>query len=185
MLKIVKQTKDSIDITLIKNIIQSFNNYHLQNDYPEEISIKDIDSLWTLLGTEELYVVFRNYKLIGFFSHKLHYKNKEISFNIFLSPLACPKSNVSMIKCAVVNSMILFKTHPKEFIHLEFITSHPILASSVKSFIPTINITMITPTRIICYKEIDQNDLNYFKAFTKTYIELETPENYNSYELLR
>lgn len=185
MLKIIKQSKTNLDSSLIKNIMQSFNNYHLQNDYPEELPMQDIEGLWSLLGVEELYIVLRNYKLIGFFNHKIHKANKEVSFEIFLSPLACPKSNVSMIKCAVANSMILFKEHPEEYQCLEFTTNHPILASAVKTFVPTLEVHMLTPSRIICNKEIGPSELRYFEAFIKSYIASDSLENYNSYELLR
>lgn len=184
MLTVTKQSKDNLDKTLIKGIIESYNNYYENNDYKEEVKKLDIEALWNILEVDSLFIVIRNLRFIGFFIIKKHDLNKEISFQIFLSPFACPKSNVSLTKCAVSRCLLEFVDNPS-YIHLEFITSHPLLASAVKTFVPTLEITMITPRHIICHRQIQDRELLYFKSFIKAYIISETPENYNSYELLR
>ena len=184
MLTIIKQSKDTLDKTLIKNIVESYNNYYTNNDYSEEVLKLDMDSLWNIIDVEHLFIVIRNHRFIGFFIIKTHELNKEISFQIFLSSFACPKSNVSLTKCAVSRCLLEFVNNP-EYRYLEFVTGHPLLASAVKDFVPSLEITMITPRHIVCHKEINDSELLYFRTFIKSYMTPETPDNYNSYELTR
>lgn len=185
MLTIIKQSKDTLDKTLIKNIVESYNNYYTNNDYLEEVLKLDIDSLWNIIDVENIYIVVRNYRFIGFFIIKTHDANREVSFQIFLSSFACPKSNVSLTKCAVSSCLLMFTQNPGKYSFLEFVTGHPLLASAVKTMVPTLEITMITPRHIVCHREIQDQELNYFRTFIKSYMIPETPENYNSYELTR
>ena len=67
MLTIIKQSKDTLDKTLIKNIVESYNNYYTNNDYSEEVLKLDMDSLWNIIDVEHLFIVIRNHRFIGFF----------------------------------------------------------------------------------------------------------------------
>lgn len=181
---IEKYTKDNLDENLIKNVVKSYNNYYELNNYEEDIGSLEHKKLWEILGVNSLYTVIKDNRFLGFFILKIHTTNQEISFQIFLSPLACPKSNMSLIKAAMSKSFSLFLQYPEKYKHFEFISGHPILVTTVKTLLPKISSYMINPNHIVCYKEIKEEDLLYIKNFLTSYTKTDDYK-YNSYELLR
>lgn len=182
LLNILKQTRENISSRLTKDIILSFNNYNEQNNIDDEIT--SIDELFDSITSNEIYVVLKNYKFIGIFFHTFDDINKEISFKIFIHPRACPKSNVSLIKCATTNTFIKFLDNRPAYDKFEFATNHPILASTVKMFLPSLEVTNVLSEMIICFKKISDKDYSYFSNFIRSYTVSNT-QNYDDYELTR
>ena len=62
-------------------LIDSFNKFYRQNNYRYEIKEKsNLKEFWSLLDLEEVHIVLKQNKFIGFFINKIHTSNQEISF---------------------------------------------------------------------------------------------------------
>lgn len=161
-------------------LIDSFNKFYKQNNYRYEIKEKsNLKEFWSFLDLEEVHIVLKQNKFIGFFINKIHTSNQEISFQLFSHPLSCPMSLRSITKAALFRSFMLFLDSPGEFTNLEFITWHPSLVTIIKTFIPDVEITMINSNNIICYKAVNYELLTSFRVLLLKYLDLKDIQQYN------
>ena len=165
-------------------VIESYNKYRKYNDFSSEVqNRKDLKEFWDLIKSNEIHLVLRQNKFIGFFINTYHNKNKEISFKVFAHPLACPMSIRSITKAALFRSFIVLIEN-KDIVNLEFVTWHPSLASAIKVFIPDLKITMINSSTIICSKEVVKKDLENFSTILLKYLDSTQQLKKNHYKIL-
>ena len=148
-------------------LINAYNYTYKNNDFSEEITDNNLETFWNYLHTDTVQIVLRQNKFIGFFFNKINSINKEITFFLFIYSQACPMSSRSLIKCAVIRSLLISFKNKKDINKLEFFTWHPSLIHVARNIIP-ITTHMITSDYIVCYLPFD----NLLEDLTKNKLKL-------------
>lgn len=163
-------------------LLDSYNNTRTNNDYTEEAL--NLDDFWRILDLEEIHIVLKQNKFIGFFIRLFNEINKEISFKIFVYSRACPMSLRSLTKCATISVLVYYFKNNTNIEKLEFTTWHPSLVNVVKNFI---NITThyITSDHIICYISLSDIDKQALEHLLKEYTKEDISNiNYDSFKVI-
>ena len=148
-------------------LINAYNYTYKNNDFSKEITDNNLETFWNYLSTDTVQIVLRQNKFIGFFFNKINSINKEITFFLFIYSQACPMSSRSLMKCAVIRSLLISKKKKKDINKLEFFTWHPSLIHVARNIIP-ITTHMITSDYIVCYLPFD----NLLEDLTKNKLKL-------------
>lgn len=154
-------------------LINAYNYTHKNNDFSEKILNNDLESFWNFLGTDTVQIVLRQNKFIGFFVNKINTINKEITFFLFMYSQACPMASRSLMKAAVIRSLLIVFNNKNNLIDkLEFFTWHPSLVHVARTIIP-ITTHMITSDYIVCYLSFDNSLEDLTKDKLKLYLGVE------------
>ena len=187
MLEIITINKDDNkeynDIHWKDLVIDSFNNFHKQNDYQNEIN-KNFEEFWSTLNVEKIHLVLRQNKYIGFFINTYNKINKEISFKLFSHPRSCPMSLRSITKAAIIRVLLELKLNITDYNTLEFVTWHPSLLQVVKQLIPDVTIHMLNSNYIIGIKIFSINEVENINTVVSKYIDITEQYNNDFYKII-
>lgn len=148
------KNKDYIEKHFGQLLLDSYN-YDCSNYKQKEV--RDVQSIFSSLQTDEIYVVFRHSKFIGFFINPVI--NNQISVKVFRFSFACPMSSRSLMKCAFIRSVGYYINNQEDISEVYFSVWHPALTHVLRAIIPKLSIDNITSDYIICHYKFNENEI--------------------------
>lgn len=127
MLEVVKAS----ELTWDNLLLHSFNHSCDKYGYDE------VDRYNQIRELGEIYVVLREDRFIGFFLYG-------DDFKLFMYPRACPMSLRSLLKAALLRTML---DNPKTIV---FSTWHPSLVSYARTILPNMRVDIHSPSDMEC-----------------------------------
>ena len=160
----------------IKFLVDCYNKSHEINDYAypffikeellsdekykENIFIQFKRMLEGKLCSQDIIIVHRNNKDVGFFIQDLDDINLHLGASTFIHPQACKMSITTLSQVAAIRGLQFGLSQNYEFI--EFNVWHPLLVSSVKRVIPNLKEVIIHKEYIIMYLPFSDVNKEYF-----------------------
>lgn len=168
-------------------LIDSYNYVHKSNDFPDEIEdTKDLNEFWKYLNRDNVQIVLRQNKYIGFFYNPYDSLNKTISTVLFPYSRACPMASRSLAKCGIIRSLLMYLYSNHIIEKFEFHTWHPSLVQVAKTLLP-VQVHSVTSDYFVAYSELNATMITVLSKILISYLEIHdnTSIDYDEFKVIR
>lgn len=161
----------------IKFLVECYNKSYEINDYAYSFNIKEEllanesykdkvfeDFRLMLFGKlceQDIIIVHRNNKDVGFFMQDIDDINLHLGASTFIHPQACKMSIVTLSQVAAIRGLQVGLINKYKYI--EFNVWHPLLVSSVRRIIPNLKEVIIHREYIIMYLPFLEVNVEHFE----------------------
>lgn len=118
---------------------------------------------------EEIFIVNKANKDLGFFRQIITQNQNEISCEMFPSPRCCNLGLLSIVKVATVRTYLVAKNYSYKAILIR--VRDPLSARTIKRLLPGMNEHRLGENNLICYSEVSKlNPLNFaFETYDRNH----------------
>lgn len=153
-------------------LIECFNKSHEINDYAHPVSnIVGWNAfkahLFGKLCEQDIIIVHRNNKDIGFFIQELDDVNMHLGGATFIHPHACKMSVITLGQAAAMRGIAYGLAN--DFKYIEFNVWHPLLLQNVKRIMPNLKEFILHKEYIILFLDFASLDKEHYEKCVKAY----------------
>ncbi len=166
---------------------ECFNHCHEINDYANYFAVRDADPETEFISfqdhlfggklvSQDIIIVHRNNRDIGFFIQELDEVNMHLGGATFTHPHACKMSAITLGLAATIRGIRYGLYHNYKYI--EFNVWHPVLSQNVKRILPNLKEYILYKEYVILFLEFEKVDKEYYQKCLSTYGVRDWDENF-------